>query len=54
MRGWCIVYYPHPETKIRHQQNPGVIEVMTEHIPRISYGDPVVLSLNTIEILIIK
>jgi hypothetical protein len=49
-----MVYYPHPETKIRHQQNPGVIEVMTEHIPGISYGDHVVLSLNTIEILIIK
>ena len=49
-----MVYYPHPETKIRHQQDPCVIEVMTEHIPGISYGDHVVLSLNTNEILIIR
>ncbi|HEY5156455.1 MAG TPA: hypothetical protein VII93_00625 [Anaerolineales bacterium] len=49
-----LVYYPHPETKIRHQQNPSVIEVMTEYIPGISYGDRVVLLLNTNEILIIK
>jgi hypothetical protein len=49
-----MVYYPHPETKIRHQQNPGVIEVMTGYIPGISYGDRAVLLLNPNEILIIK
>jgi len=49
-----MVYYPHPETKLRHQQNPGVIEVMTESIAGICYGDRVVLSLKTNEILIFK
>jgi hypothetical protein len=49
-----MVYYPHPQTKIRHQQNPGVIEVMTEYIPDISYGDRVGLLLNRNEILVYK
>jgi hypothetical protein len=32
------IYYPHPETKIRHFQNPSLIEVITERIPGIGYG----------------
>jgi hypothetical protein len=49
-----IIYYPHPQTKIRHHQNPGMIEVMTEYIPDISYGDCVGLLLNTNEIVVFK
>ena len=49
-----MVYYPHPETKIRHQQNPGVIEVMTEYVEDISYGDRVVLFLKPSEIRVIQ
>lgn len=49
-----IVYYPHPETKIRHHQNPSVIEVITEFIPDISYGDRIKLLLKTNQILIIE
>lgn len=35
--GW--VYYPHPETKLRHFQNPSLLEVIAEPIPGIQYGD---------------
>ena len=48
--GW--IYYPHPETKIRHYQEPSMIEVLTQHIPNIQYGDKVELELNGDEIQI--
>lgn len=48
-----IVYYPHPETKIRHHQDPAVIEVMAEYIQGISYGDRILLLLNGDEIHIL-
>jgi len=44
------VYYPHPETKIRHFDNPSVIEILTQHIPDIHYGDPVEIELDSGEI----
>jgi hypothetical protein len=48
------IYYPHPETKIRHFQNPSVIEVITDKIPGIRYGDQVELFFNPAEIQILK
>ncbi len=45
-----LIYYPHPETKIRHFQDPSVIEVITEMIPAIGYGSPVELVVKTTEI----
>ena len=42
--GW--VYYPHPETKIRHFQNPSLLEVIAYPIPGIKYGDEVAVSVN--------
>jgi hypothetical protein len=50
--GW--VYYPHSETKVRHFNNPAVIEVLTQHISDIHYGDEVKLELNSDEISIIE
>ena len=46
--GW--VYYPHPETKKTHFQNPSLVEVITHLIPEIQYGDAVEVELNTEEI----
>ncbi len=46
--GW--VYYPHPETKIRHFQDPSMIEVIARFVPGLTYGDTVQLSLNPAEI----
>lgn len=48
--GW--VYYPHPETKLRHFQNPSLLEVIAMEIPEIQYGDEVDVMLNLDEISI--
>lgn len=48
--GW--VYYPHPETKIRHFENPSIIEILTQHIPDIHYDDEVEIELNHDEITV--
>jgi hypothetical protein len=50
-RGW--VYYPHPETKLRHFQGPSLVEVIAQEIPDIGYGDPLELLLNPEEVTII-
>lgn len=46
--GW--VYYPHPETKLRHFQNPSLLEVIAYPIPDINYGDTVQVLVNAEEI----
>jgi len=48
--GW--VYYPHPETKKTHFQNPSLIEVITYQIPEVQYGDALDVEINRNEILI--
>ena len=48
--GW--VYYPHPETKKTHFQNPSLIEVITVEIPHIKYGDTLEIEINPQEITI--
>ena len=48
--GW--VYYPHPETKKTHFQNPSLIEVITVEIPNIKYGDGLEIEINPLEITI--
>jgi len=48
--GW--VYYPHPETKLRHFQNPSLLEVIAVPIPEIGYGDEVDALVNSAEITV--
>lgn len=48
--GW--VYYPHPETKLRHFQNPSLLEVIALPIPQIRYGKDVQVRVNTEEMLV--
>jgi hypothetical protein len=50
--GW--VYYPHPETKLRHFQNPSLLEVIVNEIPGIKYGDQVGVLLNPERIEVTK
>lgn len=50
--GW--VYYPHPETKLRHFQNPSLLEVIAMPIPGIQYGDEVDVLVNGGEISVKK
>ena len=46
--GW--VYYPHPETKLRHFQNPYLVEVIAYPILEVKYGSELDLLLNPEEI----
>ena len=49
--GW--VYYPHPETKIGHFQNPSIIEAIAPKIPNIRYGERIAIAINPSEIVIV-
>lgn len=42
--GW--IYYPHPETKLRHFQNPSLLEVMAPFVPGLSTGQMLRIRLN--------
>jgi hypothetical protein len=46
--GW--LYYPHPETKETHFQDPSIVEIIAPYIPDITYGDKVQIFLNPQEI----
>lgn len=46
--GW--VYYPHPETKERHFQDSGIIEIITSFIPNVTYGAMMHVILNSNEV----
>jgi hypothetical protein len=48
--GW--IYYPNPETKKTHFQNPSLIEVITVEIPNTKYGDTLEIEVNSLEITI--
>lgn len=50
--GW--VYYPHPETKLRHFQNPSLLEVIAMPIENIQYGDGLLVLLNPEEIRVTR
>lgn len=42
-----LIYYPHPDTKPEHFQDPSVLEILVPHIPGLSYGQEVVLQVKT-------
>jgi hypothetical protein len=46
--GW--IYYPHPETKIRHHQNDSLMEVVAQYISGISYGAEIQVKVKPSEI----
>ncbi len=48
--GW--VYYPHPETKLRHFQNPSLLEVIAMPIPEIQYEDELQVLVHPLEIAV--
>lgn len=49
-----LIYYPHPETKIRHFQNPSIVEVIAPLIADLKYGDRVTLSVDPQRVRILK
>lgn len=46
--GW--VYYPHPETKLRHFHNSSLIEIIAKEIRGIEIGDAVEVGLKVSEV----
>lgn len=50
--GW--VYYPHPETKKNHFQKCDMLEIITQLIPDLDYGNEIEVFLNPEEIKLIK
>ena len=50
--GW--IYYPHPETKKRHFQDPSIVEVIAPLIPDLGYGDRVQIDVNSVEVSLNK
>jgi hypothetical protein len=48
----AYIYYPHPETKIRHFENASLMEIISVFIPEIKYGDIVDLVVEAQEVLI--
>lgn len=49
-----LIYYPHPETKPAHFQDPSTVEILAPFIPEISYGARLNLEINLREIRLIK
>ena len=47
-----LVYYPHPETKIDHFQDPSVLELLMPAIASITTGSSVVLAASASELII--
>lgn len=47
-----LIYYPHPETKINHFQDPSVLELLLPKIEGISYGSQVVITAPASELII--
>ena len=45
-----LVYYPHPETKIRHFQDPSILEILAPLIADITYGSAIQIAVNSAEI----
>lgn len=48
----CLIYYPHPETKKRHFQNPSIVEIIAPPIPEIEYGCRIGVEYNPSEITV--
>ncbi|MGB3494087.1 MAG: hypothetical protein WBA57_15255 [Elainellaceae cyanobacterium] len=40
-----LVYYPHPETKINHFQDPSILEIIAPLIDGIEYGERVMVKI---------
>jgi hypothetical protein len=48
-----LIYYPHPDTKPEHFQDPGTLEVLTEFVEGLNYGITVGLELDPRQLLIV-
>ncbi len=49
-RAQGLIYYPHPDTKPDHFQDPSIIEVLAPFLPGLNPGDRLTLRLNPNEV----
>jgi hypothetical protein len=49
-----LIYYPHPETKLNHFQDPTVLELLLPKLASIHYGSTVTLIASASELIIKK
>ncbi len=47
-----LIYYPHPETKINHFQDPSVLELLLPAVASITNGSSVILTASASELII--
>lgn len=47
-----LIYYPHPDTKPEHFQSPSILEILTDFITGLTYGDQLVIEVNQAQIMI--
>ncbi len=45
-----LIYYPHPDTKPEHFQDPDILEIMTELIQGLEYGDKLIVEMDELQI----
>lgn len=48
------IYYPHPETKPEHFQQPEVLELLLPYVDGLKYGDEVLLRIPAEQIVVEK
>ena len=48
------IYYPHPDTKPAHFQQPSVLELLLPYVEGLKYGDEVQLSIPTEQMIVEK
>lgn len=47
-----LIYYPHPETKPMHFQEPSVMELLMPFIEGLNYGDSITIELNPQQLMV--
>jgi hypothetical protein len=47
-----FIYYPHPETKLNHFQDPSVLELLLPKLDGIGYGSALTLTASASELII--
>ncbi|MGB2926546.1 MAG: hypothetical protein WBB82_14695 [Limnothrix sp.] len=48
----ALIYYPHPETKLDHFQDPQTLEILAPSLINIRYGDRLTLQVSAKEVAI--
>jgi len=48
-----LIYYPHPETKPEHFQDPCTVEILAPRFPGLSYADVLELELRSEEVSLV-